>query len=175
MIASIIRVVVTTDGSENDDLTWMSTWAGIEMGVAIIVACLASFRVLFTTRTRSLRSPGYKDYTPQDPDSLERRGLARFGLAASSTNASSPEPSRKAGNRRTLYPLDSFLSQTDTCTDAKISAEWGEKYERGLKDLEALERRPLDGVLIRNSITVQHEPAPTPAPAEEQRSWLDLR
>ena len=33
MIASIIRVVVTTDGSENDDLTWMSAWAGIEMGV----------------------------------------------------------------------------------------------------------------------------------------------
>ena len=37
MIASIIRVVVTTDGSENDDLTWMSAWAGIEMGVGTFV------------------------------------------------------------------------------------------------------------------------------------------
>ena len=36
MIASIVRVVGTTSGSQNDDQTWMWAWAGIEMGVGAL-------------------------------------------------------------------------------------------------------------------------------------------
>ena len=69
--------------------------------------------------------------------------------------------------------MDSILSQSETYVDAKASADWSEKYEKGLRDLETLEKRPLEGVLVRNSIRVQHEPAEKMV--EEQRSWLDLR
>ena len=82
---SIARVVIATSGAQID-LTWVLFWGGIEASVgklwlltpgarsrytlvidsypAIIVACLASFRTLYTRSERSSNRPsGKEDYS----------------------------------------------------------------------------------------------------------------
>ena len=152
MIASIVRTVVTTNSSQNDDLTWMSAWAGIEMGVAIIVACLCSFRALFTNQSRSHGPPGYKAY---ELEYGKRRGPSRQGYPDGS-GVSSP---RKARLRHTLYPLDSLFTQAESYADVKATTELGDRYREDMRQLSGLDKSYMGKVLVRNSITVSNEPA----------------
>lgn len=59
---SIIRVVLTTS-EPGLDLTWLLLWSGLEITVAIIVACLASFRILYISSERSGHSTFIDDYS----------------------------------------------------------------------------------------------------------------
>ncbi|KAF1941000.1 hypothetical protein EJ02DRAFT_423457 [Clathrospora elynae] len=73
VLCVILRVVIvekTAVGSYMD-VTWLYLWHKIELDVAIIVACLASFRALYTSqRNQSLptyalnATPRSNDYTP---------------------------------------------------------------------------------------------------------------
>lgn len=60
MIIAIIRVTVMYGHRAQADGTWLWTWSSIEVTVAIIVACLASFRALFIQQDRSQRIPEVK-------------------------------------------------------------------------------------------------------------------
>ncbi|CAD6588146.1 MAG: hypothetical protein ASARMPRED_003408 [Alectoria sarmentosa] len=46
-IVSILRVALVSSTKHQIDTTWLYTWSNIDMAVAIMVACLASFRELF--------------------------------------------------------------------------------------------------------------------------------
>lgn len=59
---SIVRVVLTTGGPRIDH-TWLLLWSGLEMTVATIVACLASFRILYTSSERFRRSAFIVDHS----------------------------------------------------------------------------------------------------------------
>ncbi|CAD6588374.1 MAG: hypothetical protein ASARMPRED_003539 [Alectoria sarmentosa] len=67
---AIIRVVLTTSGS-GLDLTWLLLWSGLEMTVAILVACLASFRILYTSSERSRRSALIDDQSNKTAERLD--------------------------------------------------------------------------------------------------------
>ncbi|CAF9934782.1 MAG: hypothetical protein ALECFALPRED_006087 [Alectoria fallacina] len=67
---AIIRVVLTTSGS-GLDLTWFLLWSGLEMTVAILVACLASFRILYTSSDRSRRSALIDDQSNRTTERLD--------------------------------------------------------------------------------------------------------
>ena len=163
MIASITRTVMTTSGSQNDDLTWMNAWAGIEMSVAVIVACLCSFRALFTSQSRSQRTKAYKASSSNDLESGKRRGLSNQEAWDSSALGSGLP--RKALQRRTLYPLDTldtFFTRSGSFTDASVTTELRAKWKEDMRQLRELE---LDAtahpgrVLVRNSVTISNEPA----------------
>ena len=53
---TIARVAGALAESANTDLTWLLAWSAVEQTVALIVACLASFRVLYTHSERAKRS-----------------------------------------------------------------------------------------------------------------------
>ncbi|KAL9117962.1 MAG: hypothetical protein Q9187_005496 [Circinaria calcarea] len=77
MVVSFIRIVFTTSSAKFIDQSWYYSWSAIEMAVAVIVACLASFRTLFTSNTSSQRTP-----SPQKGHSgdLERHALRRLNF-----------------------------------------------------------------------------------------------
>lgn len=55
---SVVRIVVTTRASGNSpEVSWLDLWSAIESGVAVIVACLTSFRILLTYRQRETKAP----------------------------------------------------------------------------------------------------------------------
>jgi hypothetical protein len=47
-VFSIIRVVVTYTVTTQPEVSWLALWSSIESSIAVMVACLASFKVLFT-------------------------------------------------------------------------------------------------------------------------------
>ncbi|KAI1074869.1 hypothetical protein F5B20DRAFT_585879 [Whalleya microplaca] len=56
MVVSIIRVTMVVDlrgELRNASIDWLYTWSNVEMAVAIIVACVASFRQLFVSSQRA--------------------------------------------------------------------------------------------------------------------------
>ncbi|KAK8078226.1 hypothetical protein PG996_004396 [Apiospora saccharicola] len=58
---SIIRVVVTSDTTKLAEISWLALWSAIESSVAVMVACLASFKVLFTQQRRRRRGGMHRD------------------------------------------------------------------------------------------------------------------
>lgn len=53
IIVSILRVTLVSSSKHQLDTTWLYMWSNIDMAVAIIVACLASFRQLFVMSEKS--------------------------------------------------------------------------------------------------------------------------
>ncbi|KAJ5691623.1 hypothetical protein N7488_012358 [Penicillium malachiteum] len=47
MVVALVRVVINSSLNKNRDISWLYFWSGVEMGVAIIISCTASFRQLF--------------------------------------------------------------------------------------------------------------------------------
>ncbi|KAL8644237.1 MAG: hypothetical protein Q9226_007866, partial [Calogaya cf. arnoldii] len=52
---SIVRVAVVTSRDTQADVTWLYIWSLIEMAVAVIVSCLASFRQLFVASNKPIK------------------------------------------------------------------------------------------------------------------------
>ncbi|KAI4156721.1 MAG: hypothetical protein LQ340_000035 [Diploschistes diacapsis] len=169
MVASLVRVVITTNGSQTDDLTWMGAWAGIEMGVAIIVSCLCSFRTLFTSRVRSGRVSAYEAYRASK--SFHCRGLPQ------------------SRQRQTLYRLGSFLTQNGKYADAKATVERGDRHDADTRQLHELDKSNFGKALVQKPCTVRDELAPVchgPMPIRSipagvdadtdltEKSWLDI-
>ncbi|KAI9664062.1 MAG: hypothetical protein M1821_007553 [Bathelium mastoideum] len=59
MVFSIVRVAVVANSKKNVDISWLYLWSNIEVTVAIIIACVASFRQLFTQSQQQGPSKGY--------------------------------------------------------------------------------------------------------------------
>lgn len=114
---SITRVVLTTRGPRLD-LTWLLLWSGLEMSVAIIVACLASFRILYTSSERSRRST----LVDEQPNRATRRLGDDHGIPLSTLvlNSSSVIAVESTGHRRessadtfeeAILPMDNVYVQ----------------------------------------------------------------
>lgn len=92
MVASIVRMAVY-NASGTNDTSWLCSWSAIEMAIgsvnllnptipsliltAIIVACLASFRALFTSTAKSQRLSHQQKDHPIDP---ERQAFKNLGF-----------------------------------------------------------------------------------------------
>lgn len=76
MMASISRCIVVTSTKPTDH-SWYYPGSAIEMAIAIIVACLASSRALFSSQTISQRLPIHHREQRND---REQHPLTNFGL-----------------------------------------------------------------------------------------------
>ncbi|RAH63771.1 uncharacterized protein BO66DRAFT_444629 [Aspergillus aculeatinus CBS 121060] len=63
---AIIRVVTNHALDHNMDMTWLWMWSFIEMGTAIMISCVASFRQLFVT-SQNQHLYGHSAYHPGNP------------------------------------------------------------------------------------------------------------
>ncbi|KAL2055361.1 hypothetical protein ABVK25_004169 [Lepraria finkii] len=62
IIVAVIRAIEIRASTDHVDPVWLALWSMIEGSVAVIVACLPSFRILLSTRERS--SSSYKRRNP---------------------------------------------------------------------------------------------------------------
>lgn len=53
IIFSVVRVIVVGSDGMRPEPTWLATWSAIEASVAVIVACLSSFKAILTSRSRN--------------------------------------------------------------------------------------------------------------------------
>ena len=84
IIFSVIRIIVTNTAGRQPEISWLALWSSIESSVAVIVACLASFKVLLNSRKGSGYPGGY--------------GATRGGHHAQVSGGR-----KEAGNRSTRY------------------------------------------------------------------------
>ncbi|KAK0507608.1 hypothetical protein JMJ35_010131 [Cladonia borealis] len=54
ILFAVIRIGVMPNKTARTDVTWICLWAHVEAGIAVIVACLASFRQLFVKSANSV-------------------------------------------------------------------------------------------------------------------------
>ncbi|KAL1961853.1 hypothetical protein VTN77DRAFT_977 [Rasamsonia byssochlamydoides] len=77
---ALIRMALGIQGSGVLDPTWLTAWNGVEICVAIIVACLASFRTLYTMSKRSRKTHLLQNsysYTNNSSNRSRRRSEGR--------------------------------------------------------------------------------------------------
>ncbi|MCJ1246637.1 hypothetical protein MMC30_003846 [Trapelia coarctata] len=58
---AIARIILVLDVASHLDVTWLNTLSVVEQGVAILVACLVSYRALFTAKSVSPGAPAHKN------------------------------------------------------------------------------------------------------------------
>ena len=126
MIVSIIRVAVVHSDNQNADISWLYLWSNIEMAtcmcsrsrllqsrllisslsIAIIIACVASFRQLFITSQNQHRYDG-------SGISTTRRGLLGYFRSYNKSSNNSGSYTKWLTTRsRQAAPLDRSDSQT---------------------------------------------------------------
>ena len=168
IVASITRVAVVSSTKATDQ-SWYYVGSAIEMAIgklpalrvpiyrrltpflAVIVACLSSYRALFTSNTISQRLPKYQSEVRNDP---ERHALRRFGF----TNLGRSSASIPGATRNN----DGKWSATMEAT--------GQEYEghtaEASRAAEVTALPPMDRqVYVQSEISVHHPEAPEPVAA----------
>ena len=74
MAVAIIRVAVVHENDQNADISWLYLWSGLEAATACIIACVASFRQLFTSAAQ--QKPQHK--AAASPQGSSQRGLLSY-------------------------------------------------------------------------------------------------
>ncbi|RAL08034.1 uncharacterized protein BO97DRAFT_408592 [Aspergillus homomorphus CBS 101889] len=103
MAVSIIRVVINNSLDKSVDLAWLYFWSFIELGTAIIISCIASFRQLFVT-SQNQHLYGKAAYTPYNP--LLNSVRNRYARTQSGPGTEGDEESHKNAGAAKLVPLD---------------------------------------------------------------------
>ncbi|RYP77926.1 hypothetical protein DL769_003299 [Monosporascus sp. CRB-8-3] len=116
MIVAIVRVTIVINPGElrNASIDWLYTWSNVEMAVAIIIACLASFRQLFVSTNRT----GEHSRSRSHRGILWYLGFSRLSAKDESNDASQPSwrkvsggpkvsDSVENGSRTYIMPLES--------------------------------------------------------------------
>ncbi|KAF2688540.1 hypothetical protein K458DRAFT_384721 [Lentithecium fluviatile CBS 122367] len=94
IIFAILRITLVSSLTTMYDTSWLYMWSSVEQNIAIIVACLGSFRTLFTSTQRQHRPPLF--------ESLSRNPFSR---------------------KKPRHPLEQSITQGDIELSRKISAE----------------------------------------------------
>jgi hypothetical protein len=61
MTVAIIRVAVVDSRHQNTEIAWLYFWTFVENGIAIMIACVASFRQLFVASHEQHSGPPFED------------------------------------------------------------------------------------------------------------------
>lgn len=141
---SIARVVLTTSGPRLD-LTWLLLWSGLEMTVAIIVACLGSFRILYTSSERSRRSARIENQTNRDAEYLGNDpGVPLNARVRNSTSINASEYNHKKRLESTDTFEEAILPMDNVYVQHKYSNFSGPRmrYEETPSPLETPVVRP---------------------------------
>ncbi|KAK6443509.1 hypothetical protein LTR95_000336 [Oleoguttula sp. CCFEE 5521] len=114
IVFSAIRIIVTNPGSAvHPEISWLACFSALESGVAVVVVCLTSFRVLFTQMRQQSSNRGY---IPQGPSDIPRYGRGSKAAAKMSID------SKKTSSRMRSIPLGSMGEEDVKLTTYKNSA-----------------------------------------------------
>lgn len=144
---AVVRIILTNEEGQQPEITWLAFWSVVESSIAVVVGCLASFKVLLTRRqSRSYggigNSPGQGSgpyYASKYADGTPKHGsIARSGTR--SKNAEEREmdelPERPMGNANANigHAEDCTVGIPRRCVIAEVHFEVVQKASR--RDLE---------------------------------------
>lgn len=124
-IVSILRVTLVTSNEHQPDSTWLYTWSNLDMAVAIIVACLASFRQLFIKSEHNSLKRQSEDPRLCDGGSLScfrsLKSLTTSGKRDLSSQESDIERVNTSSQKSTISktPIDAMFGETPTAPSTK--------------------------------------------------------
>lgn len=103
IIFSVVRIIVTNTDGVHPEVSWLALWSVIESSVAVIVACLTSFKALLVDRQRAQSN---------DPSGSGRRYYHRYG--AGKDVRAGESRSRSRGNRRDNFEMPEFPTNIES-------------------------------------------------------------
>lgn len=81
---SIARILVTDKHRKHPEITWLALWSSIESSVAVIVACMVSFKTLLSEQRRP-----QSHAKSSDRDGRGRRSCEPLGVVGDTANTDS--------------------------------------------------------------------------------------
>jgi hypothetical protein len=162
VVFSVIRVTVTNTTGQQAEISWLALWSSVESCVVIIIACLASFKVLFVSR----RGTG-RYLTPQHVNS-NRQGYGNDS-AGSRSNDKNISKREKCNSilEQVVANSATFRQRMTTATQQRCRT-WGVKNgtitvgttkdrEHFEDDSSSQKHLREDDVRAQTSFTVEHE------------------
>ncbi|KAL8733782.1 MAG: hypothetical protein Q9181_003464 [Wetmoreana brouardii] len=116
MVFAVVRVAAVGSHSPQPDQMWLHMWSSIEQTVSIIIACLASYRTLFTSSS-DRRSKPIQDGSPKNHSGEASHRTLLFGISSIRDKLSAiiGNRSRKSSNEE--HAMESFDIDDDTLLD----------------------------------------------------------
>lgn len=115
MVFAVIRIILTNVSGEHPEVSWLNMWSQIEASIAVMISSVASFKALFTNRTKTKSSYEDRKY-PVIPS-------GRSGLRNGGTRKSAPPSAIQLDERSKQYAVHEHGT-------IGMSAESGESAER---------------------------------------------
>lgn len=116
---AIARVVVTDTQGVHPEITWLALWSAVESSVAVIVCCLASFKVLFKAQHANSSSQPYY----AQGSAVRTRESTRAGVADQSRSGTSQSDSGKPIVLTHMGPTDATSAQNRWASDSSSQLE----------------------------------------------------
>jgi len=161
IVFSVIRIIVTNTTGRQPEISWLALWSAIESSVAVIVACLASFKVLLSARkgTGSYGTPGY-NYGGQ------------YGNHSSSrpNDSRAPKSNRYGNKKGSLSVAHRDLTHTSGVYDDAVEMQnLGSKNGNGMANIVGGKKKDWDNdaesqqnlrdedIRVQTSFTVEYD------------------
>lgn len=161
IVFSVIRIIVTNTTGRQPEISWLALWSSIESSVAVIVACLASFKVLLSARrgSGSYGTPGYNQGGQYGNHSSGRPNDSR-----------GPKSNRHGDTKGSLRVAHRDLTHGSAVyDDAAEMQNLGSKHGNGMAhivggkkkdrddDAESQQHLRDEDIRVQTSFTVEHE------------------
>ncbi|KAK9771363.1 putative Integral membrane protein [Seiridium cardinale] len=130
---SVIRIIVTNTVARQPEISWLALWSSIESSIAVMVACLSSFKVLLTHKKKSSRSPHYGSEGYSNSRRTTRNRRSR--VDGKDIQEDTQELQNMRGHKR---PQDITVTHTVVVSDGKMPHGYGK--ERVWSDDESQEQ-----------------------------------
>jgi hypothetical protein len=150
MVFAAVRVAVTSSDGErvHPEITWLALWSATESSVAVSVACMPSFRVLFTQLRAGASLRG------RSGPSTEQW----YGRFKGSAKISSGSKKGWRSSTKDLEDSDMELNKFGAPHIVQTKCVAAEEHSRSVSSMHEAnwpERSSVDGVLWNESIRVQ--------------------
>lgn len=161
VVFSVIRIIVTNTTGRQPEVSWLALWSSIESSVAVIVACLASFKVLLSGRTgsNSYGAAGY-NYGGQDGNHSSARPNDSRGLRSNrhgDTKGSIRVANRDLTHRASVYEDGAEMQNLGSNRGNGVSNIVGGKKKDWDDDAESQQHLREEDIRVQTSFTVEHE------------------
>jgi hypothetical protein len=141
IVFSIIRVAVVTTSHIQPNIPWVFLWGNIEVSISLIVACLGSFRQLFTKRSATPRRTRFNTPHISQSENLTLRQRLLYAILngpSEKTSNSNSSGSQKKSRDGPSYPLHNASSFEHIMSNAPPPVHLARDEESATKSFDTM-------------------------------------
>jgi len=110
IVFSVVRIIVTNTDGVHPEVSWLALWSVIESSVAVVVACLTSFKALLVDRHRAQTN----DHSGSGGRYYQRHGAGK-------DSRSGECQSRSRSKRREDFEMPDFVTDSESALNVVAS------------------------------------------------------